>query len=600
MIGPIRQKIGNAVVGIMMLAVIAMTTAVPLYAKMTVSGSLESSVVQLNEPFVFTVLIEGENEAFSIRSGDITFPTPEGLEVLHSYTSSSSSYSMVNGKTTSKKTVSVRYQLVVNDPNLTSITIPSVTVMVNKRQYKTDPIAITLGEARVSRQQSGETDTVFIDVIASKRNVYLYEKFNMQFYLYIRANAGFGNIQLRAKNGFDAFVTDTRFDLFSQRNADMTPTIKTINGVRYREYKLYVVDALCKKTGTIVLPQLHLEGVMRANDLGFDDDFFGLSTSKGKTVTIVSRYASVQVKALPPGAPNGFDTIVTSDFSITAALSTDEIRTGEALTYTITYTGDVFSPTIQPPDLDGNDLFEIYKPEVEQKDGQMVFKYLLIPKISGEITLPIVKKPFFNTQTAQYETAQSNTLKVTVRAGSNDHYTSSRGDSRTISVAVGDIVFIQPPSEVVKSFSPAYNLWWYWLLIAAVLLLCAYRIRMLVYHRRLSGDERFRKNVFASATAKKWEQQAKRARGKDVYSLAYNVLFSYLVAKFMIPETYVTVNEIAEWLKGQAITDSMLHEIRAVFTMIEMGRFTQKGEHDTSAFIKRLSLLIDRLERGER
>lgn len=600
MTGLIRQKIGNMTRRVSLLLIACVVAALPIYAKITVSSSLETTSVQLNEPFVFTVLIEGENEAFSIRSGDIVFSKPEGLEVLHSYTSSGTSLTMVNGKTTSKKTVTVRYQLVINDPDQASVTIPAVTVSVNGKSYATDPIAITIGETRSSRQQSGETDTVFIDVVASKRNVYLYEKFTVQFYLYIRANAGFGNIQLRAKNGFDAFVTDTRYDLFSQRNADMTPTMRSINGVRYREYKLYEIDALCKKTGTVALPQMHLEGMMRSNDLGFDDDFFGLSTSKGRTVTIVSRYASVQVKGLPQGAPSGFDTIVAPDFGVTASVSADELHTGEALTYTVAYSGDIFAPTIQPPELDGNDLFEVYKPEVERKSGKLVFKYLLIPKIAGDITLPIVKIPYFNTQTGQYDTAQSNPIKVSVKAGGSDHYTSSRGDSRTISVAIGDVVFIQSPQEVVKSFTPAFTAVWYWLLVVGAIAACVYRIRMLLYHKRLSGDERFRKTVHASATAKKWEKQAKKAKGKDVYSLAYNVFLSYLGAKYMIPETYVTVNEMLECLKEQSMSDNMLHEIRTVFTMIEMGRFTQKGEHDTSAFIKRLSILIDRLERGER
>ena len=597
---PIRRKIGNMFRTLCaMLVVIGMITAT-VYAKITVTGSLESASVQTNEPFVFVLQIEGENEAFSIRSGDIAFPKIEGLEVLQSYSSTGNSFSMVNGKTTSKRTVAVRYQLVINDPGKKTITIPAIPVTVRGNTYTTDPITIEIGQQISSQRETGDSDTVFIDLSVSKRNVYLYEKFTIEYFLYIRANAGFGNIQLRSKNGFDAFVTDTKFDLFSQKNAEMTPAVKTINGVRYRVYKLYAIDAICKKTGTVVLPQLHLEGIMRNNDMGYDDDFFGLSSSKGRTVTIVSRYASLSVQSLPQPAPRGFDNIVASDFTITASLSADELKTGDALTYTVVYSGDIFSPMVQPPELEDVDLFEIYKPEVEQKSGNLIFKYLMIPKVAGETPLPSVDKPYFNTRSGAYETASSNPLKIAVKAGETEHYVSSRGDSRTISVAIGDVSFIQPVHEVVKSFKPVYTKWWYMLLLVLTIGISAYRIRMILYYNKLSGNERFRKTVHASATAKKWEKQAAKMRGKEVYSLAYNVFFSYLSAKFMIPETYVTVTEILEWLKNNGVSDSMTHEIRSLFTMIEMGRFMQKGEHDTTAFIKRMSVVIDRLERGER
>ncbi len=591
-----RQKIGNILA---IVATLLITCTSMLHGEISVAATLDNTIIEPNEPFTFTVNITGENEAFSFRSKDISMPPIDGIEVVNSFTSSSNSFSMINGKTTSTKNVAVKYQLVLTDSMRKSIVIPQVSVTINGKTYTTESITAAIGAASSVKNTIQSGDDVFIEAVVSKDSMYMYEKCTLEYYLYVKNSIGFGNIQLRSKNGFDDLLIEPVFDLFSNKDEKVTPVTRMINGVRYREYKLVQYDTICKKSGKIKIPELVLEGILRKNDPIFDDDFFNMNSSSGKKVTIASRYKTIMVSPLPAGRPDDFGNIVCGDLKVYASANIDELKTGEALTYTVEYSGDLFLPVIQAPGLSDGGNFEIYKPEAIKGSNGIAYKYLIIPKVAGEFQLPVVSTTYFNTVSKKYETVRSDILLVKVFAGDDDYYSSTRSNDRTFSVAVGDVAYIRPFKETIAFFKPVSGELWYKLIFIPVfVLLCVFFYRLL-YERRLVTDSVFNKSVTASSMVRIWEKQAKTVKGKDLYSYAYNFLIKYLTTKCDIPETVVTVTEMCEYLAQQKVKTGITDEIRALFTIIESGRFAPSANNESVAFIKRMSTLIAHFERGE-
>lgn len=212
-----------------------------------------------------------------------------------------------------------------------------------------------------------------------------------------------------------------RGDAFSATHLIDAPqkTTQTVQGATFAcLYWPTLVTALQSGPNTLSLTiDMEVEQKARARRL-FDDDpldilsqGFGGVFSRTEPVSLQSKVYSINVLPLPTPQPTNFNQAI-GFFQVTTPQPLEkEFIQNEPLTLFVKVTGkgnfeNIKAPTLQ---LDTN-IWRAYDPasSFEAKDyigynGELTFKYTLVPLKEGLIDLPVVDFCFFNTMTDQYE-----------------------------------------------------------------------------------------------------------------------------------------------------------------------------------------------------
>ncbi len=568
-----------------------------LHSEIIVNAYVDNNTLKRGESFTYIISIEGKNEKLNFSPDSLKFPTIKGLKVLNRYSSSSHSYSFINGKTSSSEILKISFVLVYLG-NRKKIVIPGITIKVNKKLYQTNEVEVYFEESGKIKAGKRQED-YFIDTTVSKVEVYEFEPLFLNYTLYIKPDIRVSNINLTEKENFDNFFVHSIYDIFKQKPEDIISSLRKINGVNYREIPIYRYEIAPSKTGRLKLPSISLQGIISRPDNFFNDDFFnfGRDSFVPKRVIIISQPKTINVKPLPP-LKNGksFSGIVSENLKLRSKPSKGKAKTGEGITYTITLEGKVFKDFIKTPEVKSKTYFEIYEPEIKTKGNKTIFKYLIIPKISGNLELPKVSFTYFDIKKNKYITLENEPQKIVVVKGEESLFLPDE-NGNLIKVRSGDIYFLKPIRKLKASFKPVFYQTWFWLIIFLSVSLFFIKLLFVYKERRIQKDKRLKRKIIASRMAKKWRKEANKNKEKDFFAFAYNFLFEYLINKFGIDNPAITVEQLVKIIERE--TDQNLSEnIKDMFNRIERAKFSPDKKADREELIVKIGLLIDRMERG--
>ena len=224
-----------------------------------VESYVDRTKVGTSDLVKYTIEISGE------KMGNIStprLPKIENFENLGSSTSSSSNYSIVNGKMTSKVTKNFTYTLRPN--NIGNHIIPPITIKIEDKTFTTDPIHIKVSEGTTQpapptsssfTQQPNSSinlsDNLFLKADISKINVYVEEPIIVEYKLYSRYDIA--NL---------AFAGDTNFEGFWKEDIYKPESIsfdrETYNGVMYNVMLMRSVALFPTKSGKMSIPSVAL------------------------------------------------------------------------------------------------------------------------------------------------------------------------------------------------------------------------------------------------------------------------------------------------------------------------------------------------------
>lgn len=200
-------------------------------------------------------------------------------------------------------------------------------------------------------------------------------------------------------------------------------------------------------------------------------------TGLGTTKSLESPAFALQVAALPPGAPPGFDPSYVGQFSVRASVDRTDLAAGESLTLTLQVEAAGAIRRTTAPQLEaGGFQFRAPRDFDESVDtsgarvrGSRTYRYWTTPERGGEQTIPPLRIPYFDPDTASYSIAESEPIRLVVH-----------GDPKALGAvgAGGQANFIPPDIRLIRdgttissvTLSRAYRAWWYWLLIAVPIL----------------------------------------------------------------------------------------------------------------------------------
>lgn len=553
------------------------------------------SVVELGEQFrlAFSINRQGSN---------LQVPTLEGFDLLMGpSTSSSSSVSIVNGVATQHS--SYTYTYILEGVKEGAYQIPSATITVDGKQYKSNPLKIQVvkGSGNSGGRQEGsqggnraaQPDTkaavnesnLFVTVEPSRRSLYLGESLVATIKVYTKVSlVGFG------RNNFPSFDGFLAEDIQMPQQIELSRT--TYDGQIYNVGIIRKILLFPQHMGEITIGSFELEAIVRqqlSSGRSPFDDFFG--NYRDVKALRKSQPLTITVKELPQaGKPLGFSGMV-GNVSMSSSISADTVNANDALTYKLTFRGAGNLKLLHAPSVSFPHDFEVYDPK-ENKDiktgengmsGEVTFEYLVIPRYSGDYKIPALNFSFFDPQTNTYKTLSSKEYDVHVRKGSDKAQGGAGGGIQSfkkedVRMVGEDIRYLKTGDlNLHDKGARFFGTLLYWLVLVALFLL--FVIGAVVNRRRIQANADLVrvKNKAANKMARKRMKVAagamKNQNGELFYEEVLKALWGYVSYKLNIDKAELNRDNINDILLQKSVDPAVIQEFITVLDTCEYARY---------------------------
>ncbi len=410
------------------------------------------NVVDLNEQFNVTFVIEGENSA-----SDFNWECPADFDLVWGpQKSSSSSISIINGKRTASRQVSYTYILMPK--SVGEFTLPPATARVKGNDIVSRPVTVSVvrqdtssssrsssssqsgsngvpsdpsaaaggsGQRQGGNSGSGRSQEtagsgeIFLNLALDRTNVVVGQPINATLKIYRRANlSGFENASFPSFTGFWSQEVE------APTNIEFTR--ETYNGKIYDAAVLRRYILIPQQTGQLTIDPAELVCLVnvrvQSRTGSIFDGFFDDYTTVRKKVA--SSAVTVNVSPLPAGAPASFGGGV-GKFSISARLAKDNLKTHEANSLIVTVSGRGNVSLLEAPKVSFPLDMEVYDTKITDKSakgslsGSKEFEYPFIPRSHGDFTIEPIQYSYYDVEAGRYVTVQTQPISFTVEKGAD-------------------------------------------------------------------------------------------------------------------------------------------------------------------------------------
>ena len=571
------------------------------------ASAAEKVTFEANSPLTVAV-----GEAFRVEfalnakpDGD-TFKAPsfEGFDVLAGPAiSQGSSVQIVNGSMT--KSVSYTYTFVLLPQAAGNVTIGAAEVKVDGSSYRTRPLPIEIvneGEGSRAQQQQGGSnraddtqadaqsrigkDNILLRAVVSRSSVYKNEPLHVAFKLYTRVP--YVNIVPESAPSFNGFWSQDLSDPNSARVGRETYAGKVYETRVLYDYLLYP-----QQVGSLTIDPVDMTVVAQVVvQSRHADPFFG----GGREVfnvprKVQSQRATVQVKALPAGAPASFSGAV-GNFTMDTQFPSERIAANSGATVTVKISGTGNLTFVQAPKLPLPTSFEQYNVKTTESintsasgiSGYRLFEYPFIARAEGAYDIEPIEFTYFDPQRVQYVTLKSKplTLEITpdARGGGDAVVMQGRGMSKEEVKMLGqDIRFIKLGGAQLRServpfiFSAAY-----WILLLGVLALFTMIYVALRKQIRESQNVALVRGKRANKVAVQRFRAAKRYMEEQnrhaFYEEMLRALWGYMSDKFNIPVANLTKENVREELHKRGVSSEDSQRFTDIITRCDEAQYS--------------------------
>ncbi len=561
------------------------------------------NIVELSERFNLVFIIEGENSP----SGFNWEPGDDFTLVWGPQKGSSTSISMVNGKTTRSSQVSYTYILQAKKTG--SFTINPATAKVKGKEISSNPVTIKVvdngskqqsqpqasqgsGSSSHSQAQSSSASEadIFMRLTLSRSSVVVGEPVTATLKIYHRANlVGFENAKFPTFKGFWSSEAEAPQNLDFKR--------EEVNGTIYNAALIRRWVIIPQKAGDISIDPAEivcLVNVQRRRSTGsIFDDFFGSDYATMRQRVYTSSPV-LHVAALPQGAPASFGGGV-GEFSLKAKVSKDTLKAHDAASLVVTVSGKGNIALLEAPKVSFPPDFEVYDIKSTTSggatSGSKTFEYPFIPRSHGDFTIAPVKYSYYDVKSRKYQTAQTDSLHISVQRSSAQGVSGVQDSGNTLIVERKgvknldeDVRYIRTKTTLGgpgKFFidSVAY------IVIAALLVLAA--LGFWLGFRKVAArraDVAGTRNRKATKQALKRLSQARDFLQKDLYTAFYEELHRSLLGfvgdKLSMDMAQQTKENISESLIAKGVPENVVSDFTDLIDQCEYARYSPDSGHD--------------------
>lgn len=560
-----RQRLRVLFFGISCFVVVGVSTL--FGADVSFSARVNQTTINQDEELVLDVTISGEVD----RSAQLKLPAFEGLFQVVSQ-SQQSSYSFVNGKSSSSQTK----RLILVPIKTGTLVIPAASLVSNGTTYQTQPITIVVKKGsgaksvRSSQQPQGG-DLVFLSAGVSKQVAYVGEEivFDLSF---CRRTQLWSSISYQQPD----------FKGFWSENLKTKPDeyVKESEQGRYAVRELLSRSLFPLNPGTAVISEAKAGFVLNP----FEGDR-----------AIQSKPISITVKPLPlSGKPAYFSGLV-GDFAMTISPLPSVVTQNQPVTIRLDVTGRGGLTRLSDLFFEESTQFKIYKSKTQDAiqyvggvSGKRSFEYVVIPKVAGSLQFPTFVLSYFSPKTGTYKTLRLGGATVSVRPSLLRGEDSVNSLSRTGVALQEDIRYLHP---VKGSNGVLYGLAWVLGVFTSLLLLAVSVLALLrQFVFKEDADVSFR--LAYREVSSRLDRLEKKGHQKP-YGELEHCLIDFLSSRTRTPLTGYSAEKLEGFLKEKGVSEPVIRDTMMFLESVQAAGYAPSGQsQDLQSLCEALRKLV--------
>src|SRR5574344_94129 len=523
--------------------------------------------------------------------------------------SSSTSSALINGKLISESSITYSYVLIGEEEG--TFTIPAATITVDKKQLSSNSLTIKVlppdkkaqntSSGSQSGSQSGNSNSqnasisnedLFMLATVDKTTVYEQEALLLSFKVYVSPSLNLTNLGQKMPD-LKNFHTQ-EVDLPAQKEFKL----EHYNGRNYQTLLWMQYVLFPQQSGQLEIPATSFEGIIsqpvQSNDMF--DMFFNAGRYVDMKKVLTTSKININVKPLPSGKTKDYYGGV-GDFSISSSISTNELKTNEAVTIKVILSGTGNLKLIKTPEIQFPSDFDVYDTKIDNKytikngkqTGNKVFEYLAIPRHSGEYTIPAVAFQYFDAKSGSFKTIETTEYTVKVAKGEGSDVTSSGGytNKEDLKYVGEDVKFSTTENKLISTKDLFFGsvAFYMCLLIPFIIIV----LIIILTKKQISENKNVVKTKVkkASSVATKRLKKAKKLmndeKKEEFFDETLRALWGYVSDKLAIPVAQLSKDNIQEALKNRSVPDELILVFTRLLDDCEFARYApgdEKGRMD--------------------
>ena len=556
----------------------------------TITASVDKNPVIVGEQILVKFTVDS-------KAKDFKSPNFSGLRIISGpNSSSSSSYSFVNGESKSEITTTFSYYLSASKEG--SYVISPASVYANKKTISSKPITITVVKGRKQNNNS-ITKNLFIDVKTNKNNIVVGEQIIVSYKLHTRLELE--NTELSKLPNLNGFW---KKDLESSSRFKR----EVIDGVAYNTAVIKKTVLTAQKSGKLEVDPIEVTCSIRiANQRNRRDPFANFFNSYNvREEKISSKSLTVNVKELPEPKPKKFNGAVGS-FEISSKVDKNEVKANDALTYTIKLTGSGNIELVEPFEIQFPNDFEVYDPKVSEKIFQggnkrsvKTFEYLLIPRFEGNYKIPSYDFISYNTKQKKYVSKKTSNHSVKVLKSDNNESISTNYNQQKIESSINEINYIKNKTVLVEKSRNVLDIKFFYILFFLPLVVLILLIIISSFLKGNSINITERKHKLAQKIASKRLKTAKdfmnQANHDSFFEEIEKSLWGYFADKFKVEIANLSKESIEIYFNTYKIDDKTKSQFIELISTCEIARYSplsNKIEQMSNVLIEAEKIIIN-------
>lgn len=565
-------------------------------ADVTFKASAPDAVI-MGEQFQLTYTVNAEGR-------ELRIPELADFDVLFGpSTSYFSSTVMSNGNTVVEDRYTYTYVLMPKKEG--TFNIAPATIKAKGANYTSNALVIkvlppdksgnTASSSSSERQkgQSGNSpvskDGIFMRMIVSNRNVYEQEGFLVTFKLYSLYDSGLNSAKFPEFEGFLAQEIDL---------PNKQWTLENYNGRNYNVVVLKQTILYPQRAGKITIDAGKFEAVVRvrtqSRGRSIFDDFFGSTQDITKELTTAP--VTIDVKPLPSGKPASFSGSV-GNFTMKSSISSDHVKTNEAVTIKIDISGTGNVKLIKNPEVSFPNDFEVYDPKVETNikvttsgaTGSKTIEYMAIPRYAGDFEIPVINFSYFDIKSGTYKTLTAGPYKLHVEKGEGGEgagpVVSNFSNKESVKYLGQDIRYLKIKGITFISkneifFGSFMYIMCY--LIPALLFI----VFFIIYRKQAKENSNLalvrtkKANKIATRRLKNAGKLLKEGKKEAFYDEVLRALWGYLSDKLNMPQANLTKDNVEIELSKYGVNEELVKEFLDILNTCEFARYAPAQASD--------------------
>ena len=471
------------------------------------------------------------------------------------------------------------------------LTIPALTVYVGKKRFKTNQIII-----QVIGSNNKPTDiNVFITAELDKEKAYLGEQITLTYKIYKKIDISIEPFEVPE---FSGFWTE---ELYRPNQIKFKKV--DLNGVRYQVGTLYKVALFPISGSEYVINPLAIKVKTqkkrsRRNKDPFFNPFFDSFFTETETKVLRSPERKIDVKNFPEPRPGSFTGAVGS-FKITTSIDRDSTYVNEAITFRVSVVGTGNLGLFTLPKFNFSDQIDQFPPKEDFEknvfrdalSGTMSWEYILVPRISGKISIPPVAMTYFDPNIEKWKKISSGSTIIPVIKIKGRIFDNSGLSKKEVELLERDINYISTSKPVwtkigENSLSKIILLY----LVSFLLVPVPLVFNSILGNRLNSETARASRNALSNAR--------KKIKNIEVDSPipASKIIFSYLKDKLQLTSDNLDPIVVEGLLTG-VIDETLLNDLINHLKVFDGSYYGQINDNNEADIVGKTIELLEKIER---